>query len=413
VARRRTATAAKARKVRPQPAPVANATATWSRDAPQHAVKSHVTVASPATEPEALVVTRWFDPGADGDPYSATVRFIGRRLGVPGNPKRDTFVHEETIEGVVPGSGPLSIAAWVFGLQPGEWTVSAELTGGSDGRRGPPGSVGRGPMVGRALPAASWSWRRWSVSPGPTTPVKTRWALPAPLARTPAVLPGSYAALAVAGILVALAVQAAILAHDQVSVSRSLVVSVVALVTGLLGAKLWYAVLHPDESIIKSGWAVDGFLIVAPVVAVVSLLVLDLPIGLVLDAATPGLFFAVAIGRIGCFLTGCCAGRCTRSRWGVWSSDRRIGARRIPTQLIESAAGLLIGLAAVVLLVVPKPSLHGAIFVSAFLLYAIVRQFLLRLRAEQRKSTGSLPATAAAASVVMIVVGVAQILQGR
>ena len=134
--------------------------------------------------------------------------------------------------------------------------------------------------------------------------------------------------------------------------------------------------------------------------AIVALLALNLPIGAYLDASAPGLFFAVAIGRLGCFLTGCCAGRCTSSRWGVWSSDRRVGARRIPAQLLEAAAGLLIGVATLPLLRVA--TFHGAIFVAAFALYALVRQLLLRLRAEQRRFRRSLPLTAAAAAVVLL-----------
>ena len=162
--------------------------------------------------------------------------------------------------------------------------------------------------------------------------------------------------------------------------------SLLALVSGLAGAKLWYAVLHPGpwrHSL--GGWSVDGFLVVAPVVAVVALVAFDLPIGAFLDAAAPGIFFAVAIGRFGCFFTGCCAGRCTRSRWGVWSSDRRIGARRIPAQLLESGAGLIIGLASVVLVLADVFGVSGLVFVVAVVAYVIVRQFLLRVRAERRE----------------------------
>jgi len=57
-------------------------------------------------------------------------------------------------------------------------------------------------------------------------------------------------------------------------------------------------------------------------------------------------FVGMAIGRPGCFFAGCCSGRPTVSRWGLWSSDRRIGIRRIPIQLIEAAAALLIGVTA-------------------------------------------------------------------
>jgi phosphatidylglycerol---prolipoprotein diacylglyceryl transferase len=97
------------------------------------------------------------------------------------------------------------------------------------------------------------------------------------------------------------------------------------------------------------------------------------------------LFFAVAIGRLGCFLTGCCAGRVTSSRWGIWSSDRRIGARRIPTQLLESGAGLLIGVTALPLTLIHMRAVHGAVFVAAFAVYLAVRHLLVRLRAESRR----------------------------
>ena len=120
-------------------------------------------------------------------------------------------------------------------------------------------------------------------------------------------------------------------------------------------------------------------------VAVAALLAFNLPIGVFLDAAAPGMFFAVAIGRLGCFFTGCCAGRCTRSRWGVWSSDRRVGARRVPTQLLESAAGLLIGVAAVLLVLFEVPGVSGLVFVATMAGYIAVRQMLLRLRAERRE----------------------------
>lgn len=364
-------------------------------------------------EPEALVASHWFHAREEGEPYSATVRFIGRRVGTRGNPKPgDSFAQDETIEGIVPGTGPVSITTWVYGLQPGEWTVTGELINVSYGTGGA-GSLARWRQTSdREVRPAAWSWRRWAVSTGPITPIKTRWALLAPLARQPAVLPGIYTALVAVGGVVALALQTALLARGNAPVSQSMMASVLAVVSGLIGAKLWYAVLHPDESIIKGGWAVDGFFVVAPVAAAIALLLFDLPIGIVLDAATPGLFFAVAIGRVGCFLTGCCAGRCSASRWGIWSSDRRVGARRIPTQLLESAAGLVIGVATLLVVLGDASPISGAVFVVAFAAYALVRQLLLRLRSERRKSARSLPLTAAAAGLVVVIVAVLSLIQG-
>ena len=334
-----------------------------------------------AVEPEALVVTHSFDSGKGGGPsYSATIRLSGRRAGsypIPG--PRDTFVHEETVDGIVPGSGPVSVTSWVYGLEPGDWTVGAELfrTFGGAGARHP---------QAERLDPVKWSWAHWSLVPASPAPLHTRWAMLAPLARIPAVIPGSFTVLGLLSFVVALVTQSVLLARAEIPVGQSLMVSVIALVMGLVGAKLWYAFLHPGpwRQAILGGWAVDGFLVAAPVVAVALLLTLKLPVGRYFDATAPGIFFAVAVGRLGCFLTGCCAGRCTGSGLGVWSSDRRIGARRIPTQLLESAAGLVIGTIAWLLAGSGVLSLDGAVFVAAVGAYFLVRQMLLRLRAERR-----------------------------
>lgn len=317
-------------------------------------------------------------------------------------------MQDETIDGIVPGTGPVSITTWVYGLEPGDWTVTGDLIWTSDGAGGSANRL----KVARPVAPAAWSWRRWAVSTGPEVPAKTRWAPLAPLARQPAVIPGIYTALAIASIVLALVIQQAILAPSGVSTGGALLASVVAIALGLVGAKLLYAALHPKESILRGGWAVDGFLLVFPIVASVALLLLDLPIGTVFDASTPGIFFAVAIGRIGCFLTGCCSGRCTASRWGIWSSDRRVGARRIPTQLMESAVGLALGLVTLILVLGGSSPFPGAVFLAAFAVYALFRQGLLRLRSERRTSQRSLPLTAAAAGLVVVAVAVLSLLQG-
>lgn len=334
-------------------------------------------------EPQALVVSHSFDPGEDGEPYSATVRLTGRRVGINRLPgPLDTFVQEDRVDDIVPGSGPVAVTSWIYGLEPGDWTVNAELIRPDHATR-----PGRRAST-ESIPPASWSWPRWALTTSARGPVRTRWALLAPLSRMPGVIPGSFTVLGALGIVVALIVQSAILERDSVPLSDSLAVSLVAIVLGLLGAKVWYAVLHPGpwKRALLGGWAVDGFLVVASVVAVALLLAFDQPVGRFLDATAPGIFFAVAIGRLGCFFTGCCAGRPTNARWGIWSfdRDRRMGARRIPTQLLESAAGLLIGIGAALLVFSGALGDQGVVFVAAVVAYFLVRQLLLRLRAERR-----------------------------
>ena len=333
------------------------------------------------------MVSHWFESGTGGEPYTATVRLTGRRVGIRGMPgPGDTFAQQETIEDVIPGTGLVSITSWVYGLKPGEWTVRGDVDRPalrSEGSKRPERAPRR---TSEPIAPARWSWRQWSVSTAPTGPLKTRWARLAPLARMPAVLPGSWTALGSLAVAVALAMQAVILAHLRVPFGASLAVSLLALVAGLVGAKVWYAVLHPGPwpRALLGGWSVDGFFLVSPVVAIVASLAAGLPTGVFLDASAPGLFLGVAIGRLGCFFTGCCAGRLTSSRWGIWSSDQRVGARRIPAQLLESAAGFGIGLASALLILNDVPSVPGLVFVGACGIYILVRQFLLRLRAERR-----------------------------
>jgi phosphatidylglycerol:prolipoprotein diacylglycerol transferase len=224
------------------------------------------------------------------------------------------------------------------------------------------------------------------------------------LARLPAVIHGSWAAFIVAGLLVGLALQGAILAPEGISIGQSLAVSLLAVVSGLVGAKLWFIAQHPRSwrTSPGEGWSVNGFLAGTPVVGVAALLSFGLPIGVFLDATAPALFFGVAIGRLGCFFTGCCAGRCTSSRWGVWSSDRRVGARRIPTQLLESLGGLVIGITTLLLVLLHASPIGGGIFVAGMATYVLLRHVLLQLRAEPHRPTLRTQLTAAFAALVLL-----------
>lgn len=328
-------------------------------------------------DPQALVVTHRLDPGEMGDPYTATIRIRGTRSGAGLRPTpRDTFIRDTTVRNVVPGAGPIAVTSWIYGIEPGDWKIAAELAEPMDRRRDP------GPSLSRA----GWSWRNWAIANAPDLPVRTRWALLAPLARRPAVVPGSFTALAVLGIGAAFVVQSALLDRLGLSVANGILVSLLAVVVGLAGAKLWHMVLQgqPWRESIARGWSVDGFLVVAPIVALGSALVLGIPIGAFLDSATPGVYVAVAIGRLGCFFTGCCAGRPTRSRFGIRSSDRSVVARRIPTQLMESLTGLVIAVVTWLAIAAGVSAGEGFVFVVALVAYVIARQGLLRLREESR-----------------------------
>jgi phosphatidylglycerol:prolipoprotein diacylglycerol transferase len=351
----------------------------------------------------ALSVTHWFDSGPPGGPrYDARIRFSGQRIGgAPKRDARDRFSKDEVVSGIVPGSGPVSVTAWVHGVAAGEWEVRAELISGPPEHAWQRALRARRPTTA-PLARAAWSWRRWSVSSGRPAPVRTRWA---PLVRAtpiPAVVPGSWTALVALGIVAGAIVQAMLVAPLGVPLGHALLVDAGAVVAGLAGAKLWYIALRPSRwrQRLNEGWSVDGALVAAPLAGIGALVALDLPILAFLDASAPAFFVGVAIGRLGCFFTGCCAGRCTASRWGIWSSDRRIGARRVPAQLLEAAAGLVLAVAATALVVAPLP--EGVVFIGGAAAYVAARQFLLPLRAESRQATPATPLTLALFAIILV-----------
>ena len=67
------------------------------------------------------------------------------------------------------------------------------------------------------------------------------------------------------------------------------------------------------------------------------------PIWAVADGASIPAAFAVAIGRWGCFMNGCCAGRETTVPWGVVFPGDSLALVRHPTQLYYAFGALFIG----------------------------------------------------------------------
>lgn len=352
---------------------------------------------------DAVVATWCFDAG-DGDaPYKATIRFSGRRLDVAGKPgPGDRFERDEVVTGVVPGSGLVAVTTHVEGVNPGEWSVTARM------HRGQPSGAWRyhGPLTHRDEPRlcpARWSWRRWRLETAPTHPVKTRGAPLAPLVSHPATLPGSWLTLVVVGVVAGLVLQRWVLAGEGLPTGRSLVISLMAVLVGFVGARVWCLILPGGSTrqvSLDAGWCIQGFLVGVAIALLVALPLTDIPIGRFFDATTPGLFVGLGIGRLGCFLTGCCCGRPTASRWGIWLSDGRVCARRLPVQLYEASIAVVVGLTALVLVRQYEFVVGGALFVGAAAAYTLVRQFLLQLRVERKSRGWKLTAAVAAALLV-------------
>ena len=342
-------------------------------------------------KPHALGLTYEFLAAPEGDPYSVTIAFEGRRTGFKHQPRPgDRFTLSTTVEKVLPGSGRVAVTTRVPDVTPGSWHVVARPSVhpiGSD--RKPSG--GARPVLPRLA--------------GGSAEGSTGWA-PVIAQKAPGVVLGSWAALVGLGAGVGLIVQAILAGLLGLPVFGVFLVSVLASLIGLVGAKVYYLAVYPAarrQPLNGGGMCIQGFVIGAAVGLIVGALAVGVEIGSLLDITAPPLMFGMMIGRFGCFFSGCCVGRPTASRWGLWSSDRRLGVRRIPTQLFESALAATVGVIALVVLVTAGlPELGGTIFVGALAAYVGGRQLLLPLRAESSKTRHGRAITLAGAATVLL-----------
>lgn len=120
------------------------------------------------------------------------------------------------------------------------------------------------------------------------------------------------------------------------------------LISGIIGARTFYVLLnigyfsrHPFEALLinRGGLVFYGGVLLATLAGVVFVRIHKLSILDTADLVAPFVALGHAIGRIGCFLNGCCYGKPTSSVLGVIfpHSDVRV----YPTQLFSSA-GLFI-----------------------------------------------------------------------
>jgi phosphatidylglycerol:prolipoprotein diacylglycerol transferase len=220
--------------------------------------------------------------------------------------------------------------------------------------------------------------------------------------RVPGIIRYAFVGLVSLGVLAGLGLEALLLATGHYPVPRPVLLPAAAVAAGIAGGKAWYIAVQRGRKF--DGWCIQGFITgVAAVVAVAAIVGTGVPARAHLGAAGTALLIGIAIGRPGCFWAGCCTGRPSAARRGIWSSDRRVGCRREPAQLLEALAALVIGVGVLAVVLLAGLERAAPAAVAGLAAYTLSRQFILGLRSEPplRWRYGR-QATAAAAAVVLV-----------
>jgi len=167
--------------------------------------------------------------------------------------------------------------------------------------------------------------------------------------------------------------------------------SLYMLISGLLGARIFHIIQHIRSyssfidalKIWEGGLTYYGGFIPAVIVGVLYLYFKRVWVAKVADIVSPPLALGIGIGRIGCFLAGCCFGKPTSLPWGVIFPEGSpawmvFGSQKVhPTQIYSSIFLLCVF---VVLLLLRKKKFPGQLFLSFVIIYALYRFFIDFLR---------------------------------
>lgn len=152
------------------------------------------------------------------------------------------------------------------------------------------------------------------------------------------------------------------------------------IVVSLVGARMYYVLLHPERfagqwadalAVWKGGLVLHGGILASILFSVFYARRMGWRFAVLLDAVAPALAFGEAVGRIGCFLNGCCYGLPTHGVLGVvfpegCSAHAAFGDAALhPTQLYLVGLQALVGAALLLLtgrggFVIGRGALFGA-----------------------------------------------------
>lgn len=213
------------------------------------------------------------------------------------------------------------------------------------------------------------------------------------------------------------------------STERIMDIGLIAALSGIAGAKLamflfdWdYYSAHPSQifslGTLQAAGVFQGGLILALIVSIWYMGRKRMPVLRTMDVFAPSIALGHAIGRVGCFVAGCCWGAPTHLPWAVTftsqeSHDRfgtPINIPLHPSQLYESGAELVI--MAALIWMFRRPHRDGSIVAWYLVLYSVVRFLVEFVRNHEQSLVWGLSLTQWI-SLATLAAGAAMLLRAR
>jgi phosphatidylglycerol:prolipoprotein diacylglycerol transferase len=205
----------------------------------------------------------------------------------------------------------------------------------------------------------------------------------------------SYGLFVALGFAVAFLVILRIGKAQRMKTQQIMDIGFIVILMAIIGSRLAYVAMnfshykaHPVD-IIKI-WE-GGLVFSGGLVAVVLVMIWYLrrhrlsfrPMG---DLCAPGIAIGQAIGRLGCFMAGCCYGRPTDLPWAVTFTHPQslapLNTPLHPTQLYSAFSGFIIFL--VLMFLNAKKQFQGQVFIWFLILHSTARLFMERFRGDER-----------------------------
>jgi phosphatidylglycerol:prolipoprotein diacylglycerol transferase len=205
----------------------------------------------------------------------------------------------------------------------------------------------------------------------------------------------TYGLLVAAGFVIGLFVALWIGKRQGISPQQVMDMGFIIILSAIIGSRFVYVIMnasyywnHPIDifKLWEGGLVFSGGLIL--VILAMSLYIRHyrLPFWQIGDLWAPAAAIGQSIGRVGCFMAGCCYGRPTDVSWGVVFTNPKslapLNQVLHPTQLYSSLSGLIIFIVLIVMHV--KKRFDGQVFLWFLILHSTARLLIERFRGDDR-----------------------------